>query len=137
MKPRHRILVVARDTSLASVLLTWLGGAHHELALVTTFAAAKLQLATVPDLLITEVKLGAYNGLHLALRAREAGIPALVLGEPDPVFERQAEQLGAEYLAVTDLEVQELRGHIDTLLEGDHRIAGHDLPLANAARLQR
>ncbi|HEX2462449.1 MAG TPA: hypothetical protein VHJ58_20060, partial [Vicinamibacterales bacterium] len=48
---------------------------------------------------IAEVRLGDYNGLHLALRAKAGNIPALVLGNPDPVLEREAERLGVLYLA--------------------------------------
>ena len=52
-----------------------------------------------PSVLIAEVRLGDYNGLHLALRAKAGSIPALVLGNPDPVLEREAERLGVVYLA--------------------------------------
>ena len=66
--------------------------------LVNEFAAAKDALTTRPDLLITELKLGAYNGLHLAIRASVQGTPAIVVGEPDPVLEAEAERQHATYL---------------------------------------
>lgn len=113
----HRILVAAQNTGLASTLVTWLGEARHEFALVTSFAAAKFHMGTLPDLLITEVKLGEHNGMHLALRARAAGIPTLVLGVQDPMTEREAAQVGAEYLAVTGLDGPEFQARVDTLLE--------------------
>ena len=68
----RRILVVAKSTSTASSLLTWLADDLREIVVTNTFAAAKYYLATKPDLLIAEVKLGEYNGLHLALRIRDA-----------------------------------------------------------------
>jgi DNA-binding response OmpR family regulator len=109
MTQGRKILVVAQSTSLASRLLTWLGDAQHEVVVANTFGAAKHHLATHPDLLIAEVKLGEYNGLHLALRGRALGIPAIVLGAADEAFSRQAEQLGAEYASTEDLDEAGLR----------------------------
>ena len=117
MAQGHRILVVAPSARLAGTLSTWLRDAHHELILVTTFAAAKLHLRSAPDLMITELKLAEYNGLHLALRGRAAGIPTIVLGAADPLFEQQAEQLGAAYVSATGLEAEDLRTLVDHMLE--------------------
>jgi hypothetical protein len=50
------------------------------------------------------VRLHEYNGLHVALRAREAGIPAVVVGDADMVVERDAEQLGATFVKWDELE---------------------------------
>lgn len=99
MTRRQQILIVANRPKLADTLVSWLGDANYDVTLVTTFAAAKTQLQARPDLLIAEVKLGEYNGLHLALRARAAGIPALVVGPRDPVLEHDARELGATYLS--------------------------------------
>ncbi len=118
MNHGHKILVVAQRPSLGARVLTLLGDANHEVAVVTTFAAAKLHLTARPDLLITEVKLGEYNGLHLALRGRAAGIPAIVVGAPDQTFERQAIQLGAVYLGSPDLMAEELLPTVERLLSG-------------------
>ena len=103
MSQGRRILLVAQSTTLASTLLTWLGDTQ-ELVIANTFAAAKHHLTTRPDLLIAEVKLGEYNGLHLALRGRALGVPSIVLGTDDEAFSRQAEQLGALYLIASDLD---------------------------------
>ena len=109
MTQGRRILVVAQSASLASTLLEWLAVGQHDLVIANTFAAAKHHLTTRPDLLIAEVKLGEYNGLHLALRGRALGIPAIVLGAADETFSRQAEQLGALYLAAGDLDAERLQ----------------------------
>ena len=98
MPRRHHVVIVAQNPALATALLSWLGSAGYELAIVTNFAAAKALLDTEPALLISEVKLGEYNGLHLALRARSAGIPAIVIGPNDPVLKKDADELGAIYL---------------------------------------
>jgi CheY-like chemotaxis protein len=93
-----RVLVVAPTPPLAANLVEWLTEAGHEVILVTSFLAGKARLEIAPSVLIAEVRLGDYNGLHLALRAKAGNIPALVLGNPDPVLEREAERLGVLYL---------------------------------------
>ena len=98
MPRRHHVVIVAQNPALATALLSWLGTAGYELAVVTTFAAAKSLLETEPALIIAEVKLGEYNGLHLALKARAVGIPAIVIGPQDPVLQKDASELGASYL---------------------------------------
>ena len=70
MSHRRKILVVAPSIRLAAGLVTSLGKGHYELVVVSTFSAAMVYLGRRPDLIITEVKLGEYNGLHLALRGR-------------------------------------------------------------------
>ena len=94
----HKILVVAPTTTLASKLHGWLCDAGYELTVVTTFAAAKAHLRTTPDLVVTQVRLAEYNGLQLALYAHASSIPTIVIGDPDPVVERDASQFGATYL---------------------------------------
>lgn len=97
---RHRVLIVARTPALADDLSSWLGSEGYGLAVVTTFAAAKLHLQMDPTLVITELKLGEYNGLHLAVRASAQRTPVVVIGETDDAFfQHEAEQLGAIYLA--------------------------------------
>jgi DNA-binding NtrC family response regulator len=99
MDQRRQILVVARDPNLANQFLSWLGAGRYFLTLVTSFAAAKLHLREdETSLLITEVKLDAYNGLHLALRAQAARVPTVVIGPSDPVLEKDARDVGATYL---------------------------------------
>jgi DNA-binding NtrC family response regulator len=94
---RQQILIVAQSEGLATSLFSWLGAAGYEVAIVTTVAAAKLHLDAHPELVIAEVKLGEYNGLHVALHARALGIAALVLGHPDAVLERDAQEFGVSY----------------------------------------
>jgi CheY-like chemotaxis protein len=93
-----RALVVAPTPQLAATLLEWLTEAGHEVFLVTSFHAGKVRLEHAPSVLISEIRLGDFNGLHLALRARTNEIPSIVVGNPDPVLEREAERLGVAYL---------------------------------------
>ena len=98
MPRRHHVVIVAQNPALATALLSWLGTAGYELAIVTTFTAAKALLDTQPALIISELKLGEYNGLHLALKARAAGIPTIIIGPQDTVLQKDADELGAAYL---------------------------------------
>lgn len=98
-----RILIVAQSTSISNLLAAWLHPVPYELAVVSQFAAAKVHLDMEPDLLITELKLREHNGLHLALRAQSKSVPAIVIGDPDPVLERDASELGATYMHTSEL----------------------------------
>ena len=92
------ILIVAHTPSVAKALYTWFSEAGYEAVIVTSFAAAKVHLDADPDLLVSELRLGDYNGLHLGLKARTRGIPAVVMSDADPVLEREAEQMGVVYV---------------------------------------
>jgi DNA-binding NtrC family response regulator len=93
------VLVVTPTPSIATTVFAWLTDAGCAPSVVSSFAAAKQQLDEQPSLLISEVRLGEYNGLHLALRAQSRGVPAVLIGEPDSVLQREATQFGAIYLA--------------------------------------
>jgi DNA-binding NtrC family response regulator len=98
MESKPDVLLVAPDRRVAADALAWLTGAGMKVTLVNNFDAGRQQLYSLPDLLISEVRLGEYNGLHLALRASSWGIPAIILGEDDVVLKREAKQMGATYL---------------------------------------
>src|SRR5687768_9176702 len=115
MPRRLRILLVAQNNSLAHLLATWLRSASFEQIVVGKFEAAKLQLDMEPDLLVTELKLSEHNGLHLALRARSKAIPAIVIGHPDAVLARDAQELGATYLHTSELHRDQFLAVVDKL----------------------
>jgi len=98
MKSRPNVLLVAPNPRIAANTMAGLTDAGLSVTVVTSFKAGRASLESLPDLLIAEVRLGEYNGLHLALRARSQGIRAIVVGEEDPVTRREAESIGAEYL---------------------------------------
>ena len=62
---------------------------------------ARNWLAAAPPLvLVTEIRLGAYNGLQLALRAEAAGARTTVVvtsAFPDPVLQRDADRVGVTF----------------------------------------
>jgi hypothetical protein len=72
-----------------------------EVSLMTDFDAARHELnVRPPHLLVTELKLGAFNGLHLALRARTQcpRVQAIVIGEADCVLQAEALRHDASYV---------------------------------------
>jgi ActR/RegA family two-component response regulator len=93
-----RVLVVAPTGGITRTLAPSLRSAGFEPDVVSDFASAKEVLETGPELLITELKLGAFNGLHLAIRAGAQGTPTIIVGEPDPVLEAEAKRQHATYL---------------------------------------
>jgi DNA-binding response OmpR family regulator len=94
-----RVLLVAPTRRVAASVSAELVDAGLRVTLVTSFKAARQGLESSPDLLISEVRLGEYNGLHLALRAQVQGVRAIMLGALDRITQREAEALGAGYLA--------------------------------------
>jgi two-component system response regulator GlrR len=96
-----RVLLVDanRDSETERVLRS----AGHLVTRAFGFEEAKRCLAfATPDLLMTDVRLGAYNGLHLVMRAhlQHPGMPAIVLDtDHDPVLEREANGAGATYVS--------------------------------------
>jgi len=97
--PLH-VLVVAPTPKVAETVTSRLADLHLHVTLVTSFKAARQGLGEAPpDLLISEVRLGEFNGMHLALRARAQGVRAIVLGADDEFTRRDAASLGADYLA--------------------------------------
>jgi DNA-binding NtrC family response regulator len=134
-----RILIVGPTTSLSNVLVGWLTPVPYELVVVSQFAPARVHVDMEPDLLITELKLHDHNGLHLALRARSKSVPAIVIGDPDPVLERDAGELGATYVHTADLRHDEFLQIVDRLIASrskEHRnhIAWLDLPATSGDR---
>ncbi len=83
-------------------MVQWLNSGGCESVAVSEFGQARRELeAAAPDLLIADIKLEAYNGLHLAIWARARGLNTrvLVVGDTDPVLQQEAERERATYLS--------------------------------------
>ncbi len=91
-------MIVAPTPGIGETLLAWFNTAGYDVALAQSFESAKARLDHRVDLLVSEIKLAEYNGLHLALRAQARHIAAIVIGVRDPVLERDAEQIGVIYV---------------------------------------
>jgi hypothetical protein len=91
------VLLVSPTSRLSRAVTTFIQRAGCHVALAGNFQSGKLQMDAAPDLVITELKLGEYNGLQLALRGRATGIPVIVLA--DDSYEHEVEQLGAVWMS--------------------------------------
>jgi DNA-binding response OmpR family regulator len=84
MATAPRALVVSPTPAIGQRVVEWLSARGHQVVLLTDFGEARRALdARLPDLLVTELKLGAFNGLHLTLRARARSpeVAVIVIGE--------------------------------------------------------
>jgi DNA-binding response OmpR family regulator len=96
----HKILIVDDDTNTRGELVKLLADAGFETMTAATVPDALRALSTnSPHLLITEIRLEGYNGLHLVAMAPKP-IPAIVITAfADRAIEADARRLGAEYLS--------------------------------------
>ena len=97
-----QVLVVATTTDLIGRIADALTGAGHAVTVERDFrSGAGVLDRQKPALLISEVRLGEFNGLHLMIRARLAhpSMRAILLDRsPDSVLEADAHRHGAVYL---------------------------------------
>jgi DNA-binding response OmpR family regulator len=118
------ILLVATDAKVLRRTETHLSEAGYLVAAVSSFQRAKSLLDSVrPDLLITDVGLDAYKGLHLAVRSRidYPLLPVIITHPvPDPALESDAVRYGASFI-VNPLENPEFMRCIKTAVEQHSR----------------
>jgi DNA-binding NtrC family response regulator len=96
-----RALIVGHRLRDAFAIATLLENCGVEPAVAESFVRAKSRLTRRPPaLLITELRLGEFNGLHLVLhgKALRPTMTALVLSDtPDAVLQAEAECMGATF----------------------------------------
>ncbi len=99
---RVRILIVDDDAPLLEVLQRAFQNAGAEVVAHSTFEGARRALQDDTfDALLTDVRLGAFNGLQLAVISRDAHPEIRVIvfsGFDDPVLRSEAERVGATYV---------------------------------------
>jgi DNA-binding response OmpR family regulator len=97
-----KILVVDTDPLSVSSLQAELQRAGFETVEATSFQAAKDLLKTLrPTVMIADVRLGAFNGLHLFLRGRmqQPDLVGIVTSSiPDAVLQTETSRLGGTFL---------------------------------------
>jgi DNA-binding response OmpR family regulator len=96
------VLIVDDDRAVLGLVKQWLTTAGYEVIACDRFETAKARLsADAPDILVTDVRLGAFNGLQLVILAKDT-VPqtmALVMSAfDDPTLRAEARQCGARYL---------------------------------------
>jgi histidine kinase len=98
-KMRARVLIVDDDEVYLDGMKELLEEAGYEVFLASNFEDGRLKLRDrMPDLLIIDVRLGAFNGLQL-ISTGQVRIPAIVVtGFDDTVLRADADGFGASYL---------------------------------------
>ena len=128
---RARVLVVDDDEVYLAGIKELLEDAGHEVFLASSFEFGKQQLRDhAPDLLILDVRLGAFNGLQL-ISTGQLRIPAIVVtGFDDAVLRADASLFGASYivkpispsalLALIDQKLSRaIEGNVDSMVMPD------------------
>jgi CheY-like chemotaxis protein len=99
---QHDLLVVSTDAAVLTGRVTALKRAGYAISACASFPDARRMLneGPSPDVLVTDVRLGPYNGLHLVAIARveHPRTLAVVIGAGDPVLEGEARGLAARYV---------------------------------------
>ena len=98
------MLVVATERRLRGKTAFWLRAAGYRVDVADSFAQAREKIdASAPACLITSVKLGMYNGLHLIARTRcsHSSVAFVLMHDVfDPVLESEARSHDSEFLVL-------------------------------------
>lgn len=96
------ILIADGNVAALAEVTDWLMKAGYHVMSTTSFdEASRLLEKRQPDLIVADVRLGAFNGLHLVVRSRSGNPdrPAIVTNAfTDPVLEAEAWRLNAIYM---------------------------------------
>ena len=97
---RMRVLMVDDDESyLSACAMILRATACHDVVTCSDFNEGRRRLAADHfDALIADVRLGAYNGLHLIALAPPSMLKIALTAFLDPVLCRDAEQAGARFV---------------------------------------
>jgi DNA-binding response OmpR family regulator len=107
-------LIVEPSIADAVFLVTTLSALGFSVTVSDRFQEAKARLRVPPALLVTEIRLGEYNGLHLVLRGKSARVEmaAVVTSRvTDSVLQAEAERMGATFV-LKPITLEELRAAI-------------------------
>lgn len=111
------ILILEDDASVGGLYANALQGDGHRVAVCASFEEGREALRqVVPDALLTDVRVGSYNGLQLALMFRsvsETGTIVVVSGHGDPVIADEAKRIPATFL-VKPVDLSKLRSKFAT-----------------------
>ena len=104
MEPPANALVVEPSVAETLVLVSSLSDLGFQVTVSDNFRDARARLMSAPALLVTELRLGEYNGLHLVFRAKSirSNIAAIIRTQiADPLLQLEAERMGATFVLKT------------------------------------
>jgi len=115
VRPRRRILLVNADQLALMRLDARLTGEGYVVVPVRTFHAARKRFHAIgPDLVVADVRLEAFNGLHLGwwVRLEHPNVPVIITHSScDHVLEREAQFFGVKFVT-NPLENPEFLRHV-------------------------
>jgi DNA-binding response OmpR family regulator len=102
MKLPYRVLVLDDDENALAGIVELLSESGYDVTPAGTYEAAKQLLsAGTYDLLVTDVRLRSYNGLHLVMKVRhespETGV-IIMTGYDEPLMELEASRYSAQFV---------------------------------------
>jgi DNA-binding response OmpR family regulator len=103
MNAQRRVLVVSCSDARRESLRRWLSAAGYLVHICEGFREGRDALEAVrADLLVTDVRLKVFNGLHLIIwsRSRNLCSRAVLIGEPDSVLQLEAGREHATYVTL-------------------------------------
>ena len=111
-----RVLIVDDDQVFLATMKLLVELKGHQALVASTFEEGRELLRRAsPDMLVTDVRLGAFNSLQLMFTAAST-IPVIVMsGFDDRVLQAEARSMGAEYL-VKPFPPDDLLDRIDRML---------------------
>ena len=96
-----RVMIVDDDETQLRGMQEWFVAGGNDVVTFSRFEPAKSYLADAQvDVLVTDVRLGAYNGLQLVMlaKAEHPAMTAVVLSDfDDPVLRNDATTIGASF----------------------------------------
>jgi DNA-binding response OmpR family regulator len=114
----QRVLIVDDEPALLDALRSALKRAGHDVVACRTFEDAREQLLMEEfDALVTDVRLGAFNGIQLAVIARNQSSSIRIIvfsGYDDPVLKTEAARLGGTFMlkpVTAEALLDEIAGH--------------------------
>lgn len=118
------VLIVEDDAAALSGLKKMIESRGYEVFAAATFEDGKRLLKSRhPDVLITDVRLGAFNGLQFLLGVPEQTHAIVLTGFPDHVLEAEANKLGA-YFILKPIVPERLLELVDTLIDSNSHAMG-------------
>jgi DNA-binding NtrC family response regulator len=104
MEPPATALVVEPSVAETLFLVSSLSAVGFQVSVSDNFRDARARLMSGPALLVTELRLGEYNGLHLVFRAKSirSDMAAIIRTQiADPLLQLEAERMGATFVLKT------------------------------------
>jgi DNA-binding response OmpR family regulator len=99
---KQRVMIVDDEPEVLETLAELIAGGGYEVTTRSSFEEARKDITTEPpDILVTDVRLGAFNGLQLAvlMRGVRPDSPIVVLSAfDDPTLRLEAAHCHATYL---------------------------------------